>query len=431
MMKKANRQELDKHNRKDFMSTDTKEKIQQLEKLLLSEDLEELNNATANFNIFNALKLQNNEIRHSNFLAWLLSPFETHKLGDYFLKEFLKSAIRDYSLNEKISVPLRDIVFYNLDDTEIKREYKNIDLLLISRQNKFVCIIENKIWTGEHDCQLERYAEIVASEFKDYKKLYIYLSPTNACNSQLLERNYQHSNDNVYYIPMNYVQVHDVIEKTLRFKSKVMNSDVKIFIEHYNKMLERNIMGQTSEEIIKLCRKIYRENKSAIDLIIANTDVRADIYDILMEIIYETDDFELEPSDTSWIRFVPKEAKLNCLQFAKRDWVDSSTMLILEINNAKNSLVMDVVLRQAQENFEKQRDVLYEIAKEKFDYKKSSKKDCYAHIKSYPLINISEYDEIALLGHDELKDYLKKQITKSCIVSEVASIAKQFEQLEK
>ena len=80
------------------MSTDTKEKIQQLEKLLLSEDLEELNNATANFNIFNALKLQNNEIRHSNFLAWLLSPFETHKLGNYFLKEFLKSAIRDYSL---------------------------------------------------------------------------------------------------------------------------------------------------------------------------------------------------------------------------------------------------------------------------------------------------------------------------------------------
>ena len=151
-MNKANQQGQDKHNRKDVMSTDTKEKIQQLENLLLSEDLEELNNATANFNIFNALKLQNNEIRHSNFLAWLLSPFETHKLGDYFLKEFLKSAIRDYSLNEKISVPLRDIVFYNLDDTEIKREYKNIDLLLISRQRKFVCIIENKIWTGEHDC---------------------------------------------------------------------------------------------------------------------------------------------------------------------------------------------------------------------------------------------------------------------------------------
>ena len=68
---------------------------------------------------------------------------------------------------------------------------------------------------------------------------------------------------------------------------------------------------------------------------------------------------------------------------------------------------------------------------EKLKNKKSSKKDCYAHIKSYPLINISEYDEIALLSHDELKDYLKKQIIKSSIVSEVVSIANQFEQLKK
>ena len=72
MMKQENLLVQDKHNRKDVMSTDTKEKIQQLEKLLLSEDLEELNNLANHFNIFNALRLQNNEIRHSNFLAWLM-----------------------------------------------------------------------------------------------------------------------------------------------------------------------------------------------------------------------------------------------------------------------------------------------------------------------------------------------------------------------
>ena len=40
----------------------------------------------------------------------------------------------------------------------------------MSPENKFVCIVENKIWTGEHDCQLERYAGIVDTEFKDYLK---------------------------------------------------------------------------------------------------------------------------------------------------------------------------------------------------------------------------------------------------------------------
>ena len=116
---------------------------QQLDKLMLSEDLEELNNLTGHFNIFNALKLQNNEIRHSNFLAWIMTPYESHKLGDYFLKEFLKSAIKEYSLNTDISLSLKDIAFLKFDDAEIRREYKNIDLLIVSQQNKFVCIVEN------------------------------------------------------------------------------------------------------------------------------------------------------------------------------------------------------------------------------------------------------------------------------------------------
>ena len=39
---------------------------------------------------------------------------------------------------------------------------------------------------------------------------------------------------------MNYEQVHNVINKVLRFKSDTISHDVKIFIEHYNKMIERN-----------------------------------------------------------------------------------------------------------------------------------------------------------------------------------------------
>lgn len=89
--------------------TDTLTQQKQLEDLLLSEDLNELNYLTSEFNMFNALKLQNNEIRHSNLLSWLLSPFETHKLGDYFVKEFLMSAIRAYSQKDEISISLSDI----------------------------------------------------------------------------------------------------------------------------------------------------------------------------------------------------------------------------------------------------------------------------------------------------------------------------------
>ena len=43
-----------------------------------------------NPNIFHILKISNTEIRHSNFLSWLLDPSQSHKMGDIFLKRFLR-----------------------------------------------------------------------------------------------------------------------------------------------------------------------------------------------------------------------------------------------------------------------------------------------------------------------------------------------------
>ncbi len=52
--------------------------------------LEKLESLVDEFNIFTSLKIVDTEIRHSNFLAWLLDPSETHGVGSYFLKSFLK-----------------------------------------------------------------------------------------------------------------------------------------------------------------------------------------------------------------------------------------------------------------------------------------------------------------------------------------------------
>jgi len=54
-----------------------------------NEELEKLESIIDRFNIFRSLNIIDNEIRHSNFLAWLLDPSETHGLGDYFLNLFL------------------------------------------------------------------------------------------------------------------------------------------------------------------------------------------------------------------------------------------------------------------------------------------------------------------------------------------------------
>lgn len=44
------------------------------------------------FNLFEALNITKQEIRHSRFLAYLLDPHEAHGLGDRFLRGLLMAA---------------------------------------------------------------------------------------------------------------------------------------------------------------------------------------------------------------------------------------------------------------------------------------------------------------------------------------------------
>ncbi len=51
-----------------------------------NDDLLTLESRIGRFNIFDALRIMDAEIRHSNFLAFILDPAESHGQGQLFLK---------------------------------------------------------------------------------------------------------------------------------------------------------------------------------------------------------------------------------------------------------------------------------------------------------------------------------------------------------
>jgi hypothetical protein len=66
-----------------------------LERFVIENDeLLELEERIGRFNIFDVLRIARAEIRHSNFLAWLLDPAESHGQGDLFLKAILMDLLR-------------------------------------------------------------------------------------------------------------------------------------------------------------------------------------------------------------------------------------------------------------------------------------------------------------------------------------------------
>ena len=83
-----------------------------------------LKNSISLPNIFRALKNAAYEIRHSNFLAWILDPDETHNQGSLFLKLLLD----DLGYTD----------FGSLTNISIKREWKNIDILIYNEQSVLI-----------------------------------------------------------------------------------------------------------------------------------------------------------------------------------------------------------------------------------------------------------------------------------------------------
>ena len=299
---------------------------QALLKLLTSEDLAELNAKSDNkFNIFQALKLQNNEVKHSNFLGWLLTPFESHNLMDCFLKELLKIALQN-------DTSLVDIILSDLTDAKVTLEKmandgRRMDIFIESPRNKLVCVIENKVWSGEGCNQLEDYRDFILNhdKYKNYKhKIFLFFTPYK----------YSLCEDYKGYIRINYGDILKAINNLMKQYGCLLDDDVKIFIEHYKKTVERNIMGETDKEIIDLCRKIYRENKSAIDLIIENNDYKADVLNVMAEVIKERTDLQEITVENNGILALPDN--LNNLDKLKYgEWTNDIIVYIHFINFAQ------------------------------------------------------------------------------------------------
>lgn len=235
-------------NKENQMLSD-KESIDNL--LLDERSLEDVCPAEG-FNVFDVLKISRTEIRHSNILAWLLTPMETHGLGIAFLRGFLRNVIAEsrdrYSASRFLSNELRDVDVY--------REWENIDILVVSKAARFVLAIENKIDASEHDNQLSRYRQILCDKYPGYEQMLLFLSPSGV----------EPSDDN--WQVATYASVVSVLEDCLN--QMQLPQDRRIFLENYLSTLRKETMTNREEE--ECCLEIYRRHKQAIDLIMRYVD---------------------------------------------------------------------------------------------------------------------------------------------------------------
>lgn len=229
--------------------------LRRLENLVKDIEFEKLELSQREPNIFNALSIGHHELSHSNFLAWLFDPKEGHGLGSLVLRRFLREVFSDDKSDSRgfIDADLMDV-----RNVEIRREWRNIDILIVLPED--VVVVENKVDTRDHSRQLSKYRQIVGDAFKNRKKHFVYLTPEGSSP--------QEEGEDEYYIDYSYHKIVEILERILEVYSENMPEKSISYIGDYTAMIRRNLL--MNESINKKAMEIYRAHKEAIDFIIEN-----------------------------------------------------------------------------------------------------------------------------------------------------------------
>lgn len=260
--------------------------------LVRDADFDRLELALNEPNIFSILSIEHMEIRHSNFLGWLLNPKENHGLNDLFLKRFLREILSDAKIPDTHAL---DAETLNFQKVEVLREWKDIDLLL--KFPDLVICIENKVRSKDHSNQLKRYKQIIAEEFPDQhiRKGFIYLTPYGDISSEEQE----------YYAFISYQTVIDILDRILNVYKELISPQSTYYINDYIKSLKRNLMG--TDKTNEIAKEIYRNHQKLLDFIFENKPDHLDDFYEIMESFLREKGYIIGSKNKGYIRFIKPE----------------------------------------------------------------------------------------------------------------------------
>lgn len=197
-----------------------------------------------NFNVFNVLKLETDEVRlHSRYLADLLNPHGSHGYRDEFLKTFLQF-IGEISLFPELS---RVSVYPEKYIGPVTPTTGGqIDILLEDDQHN-ILIIENKINAGDQENQLLRYrnyGNMHVAKGGNFRLIYLTKNGLTAHPISLGENDMTHNDYKcISYKTEIRSWLEDLIEIT------ISNKKVSATLEQYHQLILQLTGMATNEKL--------------------------------------------------------------------------------------------------------------------------------------------------------------------------------------
>lgn len=335
---------------------------------------------------FEALGVSRHEIRHSNFLANILTPSNPHGFGDGGIRIFLDTLLSSIEDDQaRLKFHLVDI-----GRCEIYREWKHIDLICYFPELSppTIVVLEIKVESGEHGDQLLKYEKLVKNQWPEAKKLFFFLTPNGA----------EASVDT--WSAISFGDLLNGLERLLADNQRVPVA--AMMLRAYIAMMRRRYVPNDNLE--DLARQIWAKHALTLEYLI---DQRPDVLrdasaamrekefpalrdDILSKIGIE---IELEKSSNTYLQIaIPKwDSNPNML---KSTWTTTKRLLLCQIEFYGNRVHVRMLLGQGDQPA---REQLWQQLKKCSDVDYGKRKTLtpkWSRLASKTLISGKELDDI-------------------------------------
>lgn len=260
-----------------------------LSRLLDDGDFWVVRERMSRFNLFEAMGAVTGELRHSNFLAHLLSPGRPHGLGSAPLQAVLRRVVESMT-REGRPVSTVELLVGDLDNAVVHRERDSIDLLVELDTLELVVVIENKIRAKAGEGQLARYREVVEARYPTWRRLLVFLTPDG------------HPPDDQAYTSLSYVALAEILDRVVAGRPE--GDATALIVRHYVDMLRKNIVED--EHLRSLAAKLYERHAEALDFIFASRPRATGLIDVVAQQVRGCDGLLVDSEGVSTLRFAPE-----------------------------------------------------------------------------------------------------------------------------
>ncbi|MBD8689367.1 PD-(D/E)XK nuclease family protein [Rhizobium sp. CFBP 13717] len=323
----------------------------QIEELLVNDgDFLRLEREFDQFCPFEALGMVRSEVRHGNFLAYILNPNRPHGFGSTVLRAFLLAVARgeapargDFQLK-----PL-DVHLLDIQQAEVRREWRNIDLLIVIQSQKIVIPVELKIESTQGTDQLGRYRRIAESEWPvggGWKHLNVFLTkyeeePVDAHHWQPLA-------------------IEDLVKEIELVAQKNNTAPASESLNAYLRMLRRHHLDDARLE--ELARKLWSRHREALEFLVERQpDATGNLFDALKDrkadiakaLRQDGLGVVLDADYKTIIRFAFE--RWDALPgFKSSNWTESRRLILLELKRERTKINAYLYLGPSEEDYRKE-----------------------------------------------------------------------------